>query len=672
MIISHNWLNEYVDASMSRDDLTHRLTMSGLNLEGTETVGDDTAIDLEVTSNRPDCLGHIGVAREVAVLFGKQLALPAVETTSTSEKTADATSVDIECLDLCPQYIARVIQGVKVGPSPDWMQRRLQTLGLTPVNNVVDITNYVLMECGQPLHTFDFDKLVEGRIVVRRARKGETIEAIDHKTYELTEDMCVIADARNPVAIGGVMGGAATEISEGTVNLLVETANFAPLSIRGTARRLSLFSDSSFRFERGVDEQQLLWASDRCCQLILELAGGELLDGPVIAGEIPDWSPEPVTLRFDQIRRLLGVDISPEECVRILTDLGLKTTGGKETDSACFTPPSWRRDLTRQCDLIEEVGRIHGYEQVPENAEMPVVATHETPRETVLGRAADVLTGAGFFEALTMSFVPRETFDLFTPRPGAEPLSVEHSSRKQENILRQSLIPSLLVCRRENERQGTFGARLYEIADVYLAATPDVPGTQPTMLSLVSGGSFTELRGVIDAVARAVNTSLSVAVRSADVPQFAEGRGAELLLNDRPWGWIGELDRSVTDRLDLRDAVTACEVDLQPLIDALERSPQFAPLPQYPAIERDLNFVLDDAVTWDELSQTVRSAAGPLLDEVAFVDQYRGKQIPAGKKSYVLSVAYRSPERTLTGEEVDQAQSDVVATCERELGAVQR
>lgn len=673
MIISYDWLAEYLSERPPLDELTHKLTMSGLNLESTERVGDDTAIDLEVTSNRPDCLGHLGVAREAAVLFDLEHRIPAADAKTSTERTADATSVQIDCPDLCPQYIARVIKGVKVGPSPKWMQDRLQTLGIPPINNIVDVTNYVLMECGQPLHTFDHDKLAEGRIVVRRAREGESIEAIDHKTYKLAGDMCVIADAGQPVAIGGVMGGASTEISESTVNILVETANFVPLSIRSTARQLSLFSDSSYRFERGIDEQQLLWASNRCCQLILELAGGELLDEPVIAGQIPDWSPEPVTLRFGQIQRLLGIDIPAEECHRILTDLGL-TEGGEVNAgrSATFTVPSWRRDLSRECDLIEEVGRIHGYEQVPEDAEMPVVATHETARETVLGRVADVLNGAGFYEALTMSFVSREAFDRFSPRPNAEPLTVEHSSRKQENILRQTLIPSLLECRRENERQGTFDAQLYEIADVYLAAGPDDPQTQPTVLGLISGSSFADVRGLIDAVADAVNPSLEVSARPGEVPQFAEGRGAELLLDGKPWGWLGELDRGVTDQLDLRDAVTACEVELQPLIEALERSPQFVPLPQYPAIERDVNFVLDESIMWERLSSTVTDSAGPLLDSISFVDQYRGKQIPAGKKSYVFSVAYRSPERTLTGEEVDEVQNAVIATCERELGAVQR
>ncbi|MCA9027927.1 MAG: phenylalanine--tRNA ligase subunit beta [Planctomycetaceae bacterium] len=672
MIISHNWLNEYVPLGMSIGELTHRLTMSGLNLESFEDVEGDTAIDLEVTSNRPDCLGHIGIAREVSVLFDQPLTIPEAEVSTGAEKTAGVTSVEIECPDLCPQYVARVIKGVTVGPSPEWIQSRLRTVGITPINNIVDITNYVLMECGQPLHAFDFDKLDGKRIVVRRAREGEKIEAIDHKTYPLTTDMCVIADAKNPVAIGGVMGGASTEISNRTQNVLIEVANFAPLSIRGTARKLSLFSDSSYRFERGINEQQMLWASNRCCELILATSGGILLDEPVIAGEIPKWEPDAVVLRFSQIARLLGINILPRECIRILANLGMTPVGEPSDEMAAFVAPPWRRDLTRECDLIEEIGRIHGYDHVPEDVVIPVVATVDAPRDVVRDRVSDVLTAAGYFEAVTMSFVSRETYDLFTPRSNTEPLSVEHSSRKHENILRQSLIPSLLVSRRENERQGIFNARLFEIASVYLAAQPKDPSTQPTMLSLVTGDSFATVRGLLDVIAGSINAEVQVSAQPSSVPQFAAGRGAEVYLNGQPWGWLGELDRSVTDQLDLRDAVTACELDMAPLIDVLERTPQYVPLPQYPSMHRDLNFLLDDKVSWQELERIVQISAGPLLERVSFVDQYRGKQIPVGKKSYVLSIAYRSLDRTLTSEEVDTAQKTVVAACEQQLGAIQR
>ena len=337
MIVSKNWLAEYVELDMSVEDLTDRLTMSGLNLEGYDNVGSDIAIDLEVTSNRPDCLGHIGVAREVSVLFHTPLKSPEPATSAATEKAADATSVQIDCPDLCHEYHARVVQGVKIGPSPDWLKQRLLTAGINSVNNVVDVTNYVMLECGQPLHAFDFDKLADGQIVVRRATKGEKITAIDQKEYELTDEMCVIADAKRPVAVAGVMGGLDTEISDGTTSVLVETASFEPVSVRATARSLKLHSPSSFRFERRVNRHNIDWASRRCCELIQRVAGGATRDGSVVAGSSPT-EPQPVTLRFAQVKRILGIDIPPTECVQILKDLGL-TCVKNSADTATFTAP---------------------------------------------------------------------------------------------------------------------------------------------------------------------------------------------------------------------------------------------------------------------------------------------------------------------------------------------
>ncbi len=671
MIVSRNWLEEYVTLDMSDQVLTDRLTMSGLNLEGLDQVDGDLGIDLEVTSNRPDCLGHIGVAREISVLFDTKLTVPNPQPSAIAESTAKATSVDIESEDLCPQYVARVIRGVKIGPSPDWLTQRLSTLGIASINNVVDITNYVLMETGQPLHAFDFDKLHGGKIVVRRARDGEKIVAIDQREYPLDTDMCVIADADHAVAIAGVMGGLETEIGEQTVNVLIETADFAPISIRSTARKLSLHSDSSFRFERGVDPLGIDWASRRCCQLILELAGGELLAEPIVAGRQSAPSSPPIPLRFAQIPRILGVDIPKPEAISILNSLGIESHGKASGESGEFVAPSWRADLTREVDLIEEVARIHGYDNIPSDVDVPLEVSSKSRHDRVTARMRELLCAAGLFEAVTLSFTSEDSTKLFSPRGDLPLLRVEHSSRKHENILRQSLIPSLLVSRRENERQGTFNAQLFEIAKVYLKAAPGNPEqeVEPMLLSMVSGRSFGELKGLVETLARSLNAENRVTVKPSDVPQFAEGRGAQVFLNDQPWGWLGELDRSVTDRLDLRDAVSVAELDIVTLENEAELTPTYSLLPQFPAIERDLNFVLDDPVSWQDVEAVVRESAGPLLESVSFGGQYRGKQIDADKKSYVVTLGYRSPERTLTGDEVQTAADAVVAACREKLGA---
>ncbi len=686
MIVSWNWLKDYVNLDVSVDELTHRLTMAGLNLEEVHPRNGDVAIDLEVTSNRPDCLGHIGVAREISVLYETELTIPAAKVSEGSQKTADVCAVEVDCPDLCPVYTARIIRGVKIGPSPAWLIERL-TASLSrfnqndpakevlyrPINNVADITNYVMMECGQPLHAFDFDKLHGGRIVVRRAKPGEKIQAIDQAEYPLDANTCVIADADRPVAIAGVMGGFETEISEGTTNVLIEAADFAPLSVRNTARRLKLHSPSSYRFERQVDACQIDWASRRCCELILELAGGELLAGPIVAGTLPTAERPAIKLRFDQIARILGIEIPPATAVKIVEDLGLKQTG--EMNGACeVIPPSWRRDLTREADLIEEVARIHGYDNIPADVPVSLAASAPTRRDQVVNRVRETLTGAGFYEAITLSFTTAENRARFTPRGDLAPLAVEHDTRKLENQLRQSLVPHLLESRRENERQGNFNAQLFEIAKVYLKASPGAPEreVEPTVIGLVSGRSLRELKGVIAELARRINRNLSLTTRPSDVPQFAAGRGAEVFLDNHFWGWVGELDPAKAEDLKLRDAVSAAELDLDLLQRLADLTPQFQALPQFPAITRDLNFVLDEGVTWQELEDTVRAAAGELLDSVSFGGQYRGPQIPADKKSYLVTVGYRSAERTLTTEEVDQAQTAVIAACEKQHAAALR
>ncbi len=674
MIVSWDWLNDYVKLDMPVGQVTDRLTMAGLNLESISRVDGDTVVDLEVTSNRPDCLGHIGVAREIGVLFERSLRLPDADPKANREKAENATSVAIDCPDLCSLYIARVIRGVKVGPSPAWLRKRLATLGITSINNIVDATNYVLMECSQPLHAFDYDKLRGGKIIVRRPRPGEAITAINQRNYLLEADMCVIADAERPVAIGGVMGGLETEIGDRTTNVLIETAAFSPVSIRSTARKLHLHSDSSYRFERGVDSANADWASRRCCEIIQDVAGGQLLEGAVVAGAKPGAPRKPVVLRYAQIPRVLGIEIPQEDVKRILTALGLVYQVSAHDGEARFVPPSWRADLTREIDLIEEVARIHGYDKIPDNVTVPLILSSRTRRERVADKVRDLLTSAGFFEAVTMSFVSDEVRLLFAPKGEKPPLVVDHPSRRQEDVLRQSLIGSLLQSRRENERHGVFTAELFEIAKVYLDAAPgeSEAKVEPVTVGLVSGKDFGQVRGVVEALAKTASSSALVSVEPSQLPQFVAGRGADVYLNGVRWGWLGELERSVTDRLDLRDTVVAAELDFALLEAAADLTRTFTPLPQFPPIDRDLNFVLDEAATWRQLEDVVRSSSGSLLETISFVDQYRGKQIGAGKKSYVVTLRFRAPDRTLTAEEVDKAQQAVIEACASRLNAVLR
>lgn len=669
MIVSKNWLSEYVDVDMPVDDLTDRLTMSGLNLEGVETAGDDLAIDLEVTSNRPDCLGHIGVAREVSVLFEKELRIPVPKPGVTSEQASSATSVQIDCPDLCHEYHARLIKGVRIGPSPDWLVDRLAAAGINSVSNVVDITNYVMLECGQPIHAFDFDKLEGGRIVVRRASKGEKIKAIDQKEYELTEDMCVIADASRPTAVAGVMGGLDTEISDSTVNVLVETASFEPISVRATARALKLHSPSSFRFERRVNRQNIDWASRRCCELIMQIAGGELLDGSVVAGESAAVR-EPVSMRFAQVPRILGMNVSPDECVRILKELGLELVEQTE-DTASFTAPAWRLDLTREADLIEEIARIYGYEKIPDDATLPVVATSRSVREQVGDTIRTTLPACGFFESLTLSFVSREQLELFRPRGEINNVAVNHSTRSKENQLRQSLIPSLLHCRRQNERHGTLNAELFEVAKVYLSAGEGKTENEaePTMLGIVSGRDFLTLKGVVETIVSRVTPNATLTAAPSKLSEFGHGRGAVLALNGTEFGWLGELDRSVTDKLDLQEGASVAEINVNMLEDAFQAERVYKPLPRFPAVTRDLNFVLAESTNWADLANTVTSAGGELLRQVSFGGQYRGKGIDTGHKSYLVSCCFMAEDRTLTTEEVDAAVAQILTACEEELAA---
>ena len=672
MIVSWNQLTDYVRLDMPVDALTDRLALTGLNHESTSDVGGDLAIDLEVTSNRSDCLGHLGVAREISVLFEKPLRIPAAAPRTSGPPVESLAAVSVEADDLCSRFTARVMSGVKVGESPWWMRRRLETLGVRPVSNIVDVTNYVMFECGQPLHAYDLDRLEGRRLVVRRARKGESLKAINGRDYALEPEMLVIADAARPVGLAGVMGGLETEIGPGTTNILIEAARFDAMSVRKTSRALGLFSPSSFRFERPLDPEVADWASRRCAELILDLCPGSVLHPGVVDVGRPAPARGAITLRLNQIPRILGIEVGAVEVRRILDALGLEVVD-ETVGSLRVVPPSWRADLEREIDLIEEVARIHGYEKIVETRPIPVTSAPRGRRERVESAIRDTLTALGFDEAVTFSLVDDALAAPVTADgAGAVPLRVSHSSRKRENALRRSLVPSLLSVRRHNEAHGVADARIFEIADVYLPRDGGGLPDEPTRLSIIAGTDFRGLKGIVETLLNRLLIPGPLAAAPASLPLFAEGRAAELSVGGARLGWIGEVDAAKLQEFDLRNACSAVELDLGVLLDQARPVASFRPLPSYPAVARDLSLVLDASVAWADLSAVVRESAGPDLRSVDYLDTFQGGNLPEGRQSVHFGLTFRRDDRTLTGEEVDLAMKAVIDACASKLGATLR
>ena len=663
MLISLNWLSDYVNVDLPVEKLGELLTSIGLNLEGVIDAGHDIVLDLEVTSNRPDCLGHLGVARELAAATGKKFALPAVgRLPATGPKADEITSVQVDAPDLCPRYTARVVRNVKVRPSPQWLVDRLKAVGLRSVNNVVDVTNFVLMEYSQPLHGFDYDKLAERRIVVRRARAGERLVSIDQTTCTLDEQMLVIADADRAVAVAGVMGGLDTEVTQATTNVLIESAQFDPVSIRRTSGKLQLSSESNFRFERGVNPVAVDAASLRACELIIELAGGELAEGMVDVWAQP-FEPRKVSLRPARCDALLGTQTPPARQMEILAAVGLRPV---EAGGAieCTIPPH-RADLTREADLIEEVARIEGFDKIPlaRSVTHPIIA--ESLGRRTRRRTGEVLVAAGLDEAITFTFVDDEEAGLFAP---GEALNVDTTVRKSNNVLRKTLLNSLLRACKTNQDAGEGEVSLFEIAAVF-APAEDQPAGEHTELGMVTTRSLRFLRGAVEVLAERLCPLSSLSVTPADAPGFAAGSAATISLDDEPVGALGAVDAKVQNFYDLERPIAAAAIDFEKLLARADQQATYQPLPRFPAVTRDLSLIVDDAVTWRQLAEVVAGIDQPMRVATDYVTTFRGKPIAKGRKSVTVTLTYRSPGGTLRSEQVDEQVQAVVAAADQALGA---
>jgi phenylalanyl-tRNA synthetase beta chain len=668
MKVSFDWLKDYVAIDASADVVADKLINTGFNLEEVREVGGDTMLDLEVTSNRPDCLGHLGVAREVAAILGNDMKLPSVEVKGAGKSVTELASVEVLAPELCPRYTARVITGVKVGPSPAWLIKRLETIGLRSVNNVVDITNYVLFETGQPLHAFDLDKLAGKKIVVRQARSEEPFTAIDHSEHKLDSWMPVIADAERAVALAGVMGGVNTEVTEATNNILLESAVFEPISIRKTARKLNLQSDSSFRFERKVDPVGVEWASKRAAVMIVELCGGTPADGMIDVWANP-WSAKTVELKFEKLDAVLGFKVAAEKAAQILKALGFEIAS-QDSEKVTVVVPSYRADVTRPIDLIEEIGRIAGFDNVPIRETISVRAVPPSKTKQLNRLVHQALNQCGFNEAITVTLVEPKVANLFTNVEKDCVLRVAGVRRQANDAIRCSLLPSLLETRRLNQDAGNEVSDLYEIAHVFLPGkSSELPREYQQLAILNSQGDFRAIRGALELIVKLVNSPQPLRIELKPMEWFLPDQSAVILLGEKEIGIMGTITPKIQKQFELKKSAAVAQLNYDMLKELPLLPVAVAPLPKFPTIERDLSIIVDERVHWAQIEAAIKALELSDLEAVEFGELFRGKQIPKGQKSLFFRLRYRNPERSLTHEEVDQEQKRVISMLEKSFKA---
>lgn len=668
MKTSLEWLaSEFLSGPLTAEQAAEALTHGGLPVENIETHDADRVIDVEVTSNRGDCLSQLGVARELSALLNLPLK-PEPASFSSEGAVAAPTSVRIEAPGLCPQYTARIIRGVKIGPSPQWMARRLEAVGIRPINNVVDVTNYVMWEMGQPLHAFDHDKLAEGRIIVREAKSGEKIISIDGHERALQPGMLVIADAHRPVAVAGVMGGLQSEVTDSTVNVLLESARFESLSVRRTARALAMQSESSYRFERQIDPTLPRRASLRATQLILETAGGEV-DGPLVSAGDAAYQPRALTLRLTRLKQVLGVEFSAQEVVDALARLQLKPV--LKDGQVDVTVPSWRLDLNIEVDLVEEVARVIGYERIPMREEISIQVVPPSEEAMTIDTIRQALIGAGYFEAISVSFVSDALLCDFVPPEAKSLLRADPVVRRDNAHLRPSILPGLLESVRRNETVGTPGAKLFEIGSAFWIGQSGAVDER-RRIGLVGSPELREVRGTIETLLERLNPDRPVHVIPEDRPGYAKGACGRIQWGDRAAGYLGRIDRAVAEKLSLRELPAAGELELSVLLELAQQVKLLKPLPRFPAVRRDLSLVVAENIRFEQIDSTLRSLSLPDLEDLEYVTTYRGKPLEKGAKSVTVTLVFRSPTSTLTSEQVEESVQKAVEAARQGLGAALR
>ncbi len=680
MKVSYQWLQAYVNLDGLKGGvsaLAEALTGVGLAVEEIQELENDFIIDLEVTTNRPDCLNHLGIAREIAAQFRLQLKSPdfSPPQNGADESTSLAADVTIENFQLCPRYAARVLSDFTIGESPDWLKERLEAVGQRPINNIVDITNFVLLEMGHPLHAFDYDKLKEHRIIVRTAEAGERLTTLDGFERELDSSMLVIGDASRPVAIAGIMGGEESEISQDTRTILLESAYFDPASVRKTAKNLSLGTEASFRFERGADPEIPVKALNRTCRLIQEIAGG------VMAGPVIDEYPNPparnsVQLRSQRIAQVLGVEIDPEFVTDTLARLEFVAS---KTEKNIWQVPSFRVDVGLEEDLVEEVGRHYGYDRIESTyPNAPGVGSFLATdgHDRVLTRA---LEGFGFLEAFNYVFTNPSREALFGNSAPSQ-AAISNPLSEEDSHLSVSLVPGLVEALRRNLNHGNKNVRLFELGKVFIPdASEDGVGPQESWrLGLVATGAFYQpfwntaqdefhfhhLKGIVEALLEKLGREGEFQDVS-DISFLHPGISASVAVDGELCGALGQLHPRLQDAFKFLHSVYVAELFLEPLHGHPLPQPRYEPLERLPSVQRDLSFIVDKEVEYARMLSVVEKLGIPELHDIELIDLYQSSTLPQGKVSLAIRLTFASPKKTLTQEEVNRSTEEIASLLEK-------
>ena len=629
----------------------------------------DTCVEFEITSNRPDCFSIIGLAREAAATYNLPLKLHTPVVKGTDGDVNDLLQVEVKNPELCMRYIARMVKNVKIEPSPRWMRERLRACGVRPINNIVDITNYVMLEYGQPMHAFDYKYVNGHKITVRTAKNGEKITTLDDVERNLDESMLVIADEKGPVAVAGVMGGEFSSIMDDTDTIVFESACFNGPSVRLTSKKLGLRTESSGRYEKGLDPNNTKPAVDRACELIEMLGAGEVIGGYVDVDN-SDKAQRRIKLDVDWTNRFLGIDIPREQMVDYLERVGCVMDGDD------IIVPSFRPDLEHKADISEEIARFYGYDKIPVTAIRGTAQGHLTEQQKFERTVSNTLLSQGLYEIMTYSFISPKYYDkirLPEDSPLRKCVTIQNPLGEDTSVMRTTTLPSMLEILAKNYNNRNESAALFELSPEYIPTENPLPdeNVQVTLGMYGEQYDFYSLKGVVEALLDVLGIADYDVSAISDNPTFHPGRCACISKDGRDIGTIGEIHPLVLQNYGINTKVYAAKLDASALFDLRCVSKEYKPLPKYPATARDIAVLCDDALPVLDMKKAIQKAAGPILERVSLFDVYKGQQVPDGKKSVAWSLSFRAPDRTLTDEETDGAMKKVLKALD-EMGAVLR